>query len=98
MNHNIVEMISCSLALQHEKEETEFSNASAVETVDITRATDSSSQVADQSIDMSLYVLSTSPAKRISLKAGNWIGYQDKVLSNSSSRLISVIRFSKLPR
>ena len=98
MHHTIVGMIFCSLALQHEKEETEFSNASAVETVDITKTTDSSSQVADQSVDMSLYVLSTSPAKRISLKAGNWIGYQDKVLSSSTSQLIHVIRFSKLPK
>jgi hypothetical protein len=28
---------------------------------------------------MSLFVLSNSPAKRISLKAGSWIGYEDRV-------------------
>jgi hypothetical protein len=73
-------MIFFSLALQHEKEETEFSSASAVEVVDAAKTANSSSEVPEQSVDMSLYVLSNSPAKRISLKAGNWIGYQDKVL------------------
>jgi hypothetical protein len=68
-----------SLALQHEKEETEFTNDSAIEVVDSRAAAGASCEAPEKSVDMSLYVLSNSPAKRISLKAGTWIGYQDKV-------------------
>jgi hypothetical protein len=75
-------ILYCRLALQHEAEESSLTGGDEALVQDLsTLPTDvePAHQKEETAVDMSLFVLSNSPAKRISLKAGCWIGYEDKV-------------------